>query len=601
MCGIFGYIGKKDSLEVCLTGLEQLEYRGYDSTGIAGILEGKIESCKKAGKLANLRKALHLKKLDLAIGHTRWATHGKVSDANAHPHLDHKNELALVHNGIIENFLKLKEFLEKQNVEFKSETDSEVLTQLISFYYKGDLFKAVERALQDVEGIYAIAVIHLEHPNLIVVAAHECPIAIGIDDQFTESFISSDPNSFGQSSLNVIYLKNSEIAKVERGNIQIFNRSGKVEKTSEKIVIECPRPTKGNFEHFLLKEIFEQPNTILKAIHGRFSEETGAVHLENFSVPSHFNRVWMIGCGTSAHAGQIGCKMVEEYAKIPADCQIASEAKLRTGILDQNTFVVALSQSGETADTISALRNIKNAKTLGICNVSHSTLTREVDSCLFLKAGPEISVCSSKAFTSQLAVLSLLSIELAKTKGLSKESSNNFFNALKKIPYQVQLVLDQAPMIEQLAKKYSKYDDFFFMGRHYMYDTALEAALKLKEISYVNANAYPAGELKHGAIALLCDSFPVVAFCANKQTEDKIISNLTEVKARGAPLLAIAPQDMLSVTKIADDVIFVPPTIDSLSPFLSTVASQLLAYYIAKERGCDIDQPRNLAKSVTVE
>ena len=616
MCGIFGYIGRKDPLKTCIAGLEQLEYRGYDSSGIAAILNQKITTCKKAGKLSNLKNELARalpfcgfpKPLDLAIGHTRWATHGKVNDENAHPHMDSQEQIAIVHNGIIENYRELQNELKSEGVRFTSETDSEVIVQLISKYYKGDFLAAVQKALPRLRGIYAIALIHRDHPDQIIAAARECPVAIGIDDQKTESYISSDANAFLRSELDVLFLRDNEIALVKRGVVEVYNAATQqIIKKILRIDSEFTAPSKEGFDHFLIKEVFEQPNTVRKAIHGRFQEETGLVEFESFNLTpeelSSYKKIWILGCGTSANAGSMAAFYLEELAKIPSSCEIASEARYRASLLTPDTLVIAISQSGETADTISALREAKNAgcKILGICNVKHSTLTREADACIYLKAGVEISVCSTKALTSQIAVLALFALYMGRLRGLSAESARTFFREFKKIPDHIQQVLDQAPELERLAKKYADYNDFFFMGRRYMYTTCLEAALKLKEISYVNANGYPAGELKHGPIALINTQFPVVAFCANNQTKEKIISNLMEVKARGAPILAFAPLGMEEVASIADDTFWLPPTIDPLAPFASTVAGQLLAYYIAKERGCDIDQPRNLAKSVTVE
>jgi glucosamine--fructose-6-phosphate aminotransferase (isomerizing) len=626
MCGIFGYIGRKDPLKTCLAGLEQLEYRGYDSSGIAAILNKRITSCKKVGKLANLKaeltralpfwgfkkskeNPLEDQKLDLAIGHTRWATHGKVNDENAHPHMDMQQEIAIVHNGIIENYREIKAQLIKEGVTFVSETDSEVIVQLVAKHYKGDFLAAVQTALPLLRGIYAIALIHKDHPNEIIAAARECPVAIGTDDQKTESYISSDANAFLRSGLNVIFLRDNEIAQVQKGSIKVYNAATEqITKKIQRIDSEFVAPSKEGFDHFLIKEVFEQPNTVRKAIHGRFHEETGMIDFESFNLTPEelvgYKKIWILGCGTSAHAGAMACHYLEELAKIPTSYEIGSEARFRTDLLTPDTLVIAISQSGETADTISALREVKKkgCKILGICNVKYSTLTREADACIYLKAGIEISVCSTKALTSQIAVLALFAIYMGRLRGrLTDLQAKKFFQEFKKIPDHIQHVLDKAPILERLAKKYAHYNDFFFMGRRYMYITCLEAALKLKEISYVNANGYPAGELKHGPIALISSTFPVVAFCANEQTKDKILSNLMEVKARGAPILAFAPIGMDGVDLVADDTFWLPPTIDPLAPFASTVAGQLLAYYIAKERGCDIDQPRNLAKSVTVE
>jgi glucosamine--fructose-6-phosphate aminotransferase (isomerizing) len=583
MCGIFGYIGEGDPLEACLAGLALLEYRGYDSTGIAGIAEGNLAICKETGKVSQLKQKLTLKTLDLAIGHTRWATHGQVTPENAHPHFDEKKTIALVHNGIIENYDALRKQLKKNGTSFASETDSEVIAQLIAQHYNGDLIEAVQETLPLLKGHFAIALIHKDHPDLIVAAARECPLSIGYDDSRSEAIISSDPNALAGSALNILFLRNDEIAKVQKKAIQIFDRNRQIiTKESERFEAGAKAPSKEGFPHFMLKEIFEQPTTVQRAIS------------EGFTLPEAFREarsVWFIGCGTSANAGLIGSLFLEEFARIPSHAEIASEARYR--IISDGALIVAISQSGETADTLSAVRELRNRghKVLTICNVKNSTLAREADACLFLKAGPEMSVCSTKAFTSQITLLYLFA------RYMAKQSSRE----LGQIPAHVQQVLDQAPLIEKIAKKYSRYNNFFFMGRRYMFPTCLEAALKLKEISYVNANGYPAGELKHGPIALLDANFPVIAFCANSQTEDKILSNLQEVKARGAPILAIAPQSLSAVASIAHDVIWLPAISDPLSPFASTVAGQLLAYYIAKERGCDIDQPRNLAKSVTVE
>lgn len=405
MCGIFGYIGARDPLKACIEGLEQLEYRGYDSTGIAGIAHGQIAFCKEAGKLSNLKQKLKLKSLDLAIGHTRWATHGKVTNQNAHPHLDAKETIALVHNGIIENYDSLREALKADGVSFLSETDTEVIAQLIAKHYVGDLVEAVQKTLPLLKGHFAIALIHKDHPDLIVAAARECPLSIGYDDPRTESIISSDPNAFLGCTLNVLFLRNDEIAKVQKGKIEIFDRNRKIiAKKTERLEANYKAPSKEGFEHFMLKEIFEQPATIQKAILGRI--EDGKVQFE--ALPEEFRKakqVWFIGCGTSAHAGMIGTLLLEDLAHIPAHTEIASEARYR--IIPAGTLVVAISQSGETADTISAVRQIRarGFKVLGICNVKNSTLTRETDGCIFLKAGPEMSVCSTKAFTSQIAVL----------------------------------------------------------------------------------------------------------------------------------------------------------------------------------------------------
>ncbi len=592
MCGIFGYIGSKDPLKTCISGLELLEYRGYDSTGIAGVAGGKIAFCKEIGKLSQLKKKLNLETLELAIGHTRWATHGQVTTLNAHPHLDEKGKIALVHNGIIENYDALREGLKREGFSFQSETDTEVITQLIGKYDEGDLIEAVQKTISQLKGHFAIAVIHKDHPDQIIAAARDCPLSIGTDEGETESIISSDPNAFLGAAFNILFLKNNEVAKVERGKVSVFDgKRNPILKKTERLEGGYKPASKEGFEHFMLKEIYEQPATIKKAILGRFEE--GQVEFESLSPAfREAKNVWFIGCGTSSNAGSIGALFLEDLAQISAHSEIASEARYR--IIPPKTLVVAISQSGETADTISAVKEIRGRgyPVLGICNVKNSTLTRETDGCIFLKAGPEMSVCSTKAFTSQMAVLYLFAQYMGKRGNL---------DSLKQIPADVQQVIDGASKIRTISQKYSRFNNFFFMGRRYMLPTCIEAALKLKEISYVNANGYPAGELKHGPIALIDSQFPVIAFCASRQTEEKMVSNLQEVKARGAPVLAFAPERMKGIEKIADDVIWLPDTEDPLAPFASAVAGQLFAYYIAKERGCDIDQPRNLAKSVTVE
>lgn len=604
MCGIFGYIGKKDPLKACLSGLKQLEYRGYDSAGVAGIIRGKLVSYKQPGKISLLMQKISLEDLELAIGHTRWATHGKVTEENAHPHLDAKGHMALVHNGIIENYSSLREDLKKQGVVFSSETDSEVIVQLISSLYQGDLCKAVQKALPLLKGAFAIALIHKNHPDQIVAAARESPLAVGFDDGKTESVVSSDPGAFLGNTFNVLFLQNDEIASIQKGLIEIFDPElCPVTKSIERFETDHKTPSKEGFDHFMLKEIYEQPSTIQKAMAGRLGLDFESFGF-SFEEIKSFRNIWILACGTSAHAGSLGAMYFEDLAKLPASCEIASEARYRDLILGPDTLVIGISQSGETADTLAAIREAKKqgCKILGLCNSEHSTLTRESNGSIFLKAGPEISVCSTKAFSSQLTVLYLLALYFARIRGqISSDQAEKHLLELEKVPNQIQEVLSQANLLQALAKKYAGYQDFFFIGRRYMFRAAQEAALKLKEIAYVNANGYPAGELKHGHLALIDENHPVVAFCSNQKTQEKILSNLMEIKARGGPILAFAPKNLSEVSSIADDVFWLPPTTDELASFPSTIAGQLLAYFIAKEKGCDIDQPRNLAKSVTVE
>ncbi len=610
MCGIFGYIGKEDAVATCIDGLKKLEYRGYDSTGIAGIHEGKLVICKHPGKILELEKKIKQKKLSLtlAIGHTRWATHGEVDEKNAHPHLDGNSTLALIHNGIIENFQKLKEELEAKGLQFHTETDTEVIAQLIASNYFGDLLAAVHQSIKMLKGSFAIALIHKDFPNKIIAAKRESPLVVGFNDEKKEGLLSSDTNAFLGKDLSIYYLQNDEIAVIEKEGIKIYDKNkNEKEPKTEKITGENDFPSKEGFDHYMLKEIFEQPTTIEKAMSGRVSLNFGTANFEGLTFTTTellaVRHILIIACGTSWHAGCIAASMLEEKARIPTQAEIASEIRFKNPIISNETLIIAISQSGETADTIAAVKETKakGAKVLGICNVKNSTLAREADSCIYLNAGPEICVCSTKAFTSQITTLSLFSLLMARLRHCSKEEGNIFLQEMKKIPKNIKYVLSNANQIEEIAKKYAQYEDFFFIGRRYMHPTCLEAALKLKEISYLNANGYPAGEMKHGPIALLSKNLPVIAFCSNRQTYDKMLSNLMEVKARKAPILAFAPHGAWEVAKIADDIIWLPATIDELATFPSSVAGQLLAYYIAKIRGADIDQPRNLAKSVTVE
>jgi len=610
MCGIFGYIGKENILATCLQGIKHLEYRGYDSAGIAAISNHQIVTFKQVGKIAQLEQLLHISPPDcsVAIAHTRWATHGEANTANAHPHSDYSNTLSLVHNGIIENYQTLKRMLKNKGYTHHSDTDSEVLANLISYYYKGNLIKAVRKMLQHVKGSLAIALIHKNYPHQMIAACRESPIAIGYDDNRQEWLVSSDPNAFLGKNLNVIYLKNDEIALIDPENFQLFGANNeKIERKADKFSYDSKPPSKEGYEHFMLKEIFEQPITIQKALFGHFQEDFGTAEFPDLNFTTQelmaTKHVLLIACGTSWHAGCIGATLLEDMAHIPTQAEIASEFRFTNPIISDETLVIAISQSGETADTIAAVREAKakGAKILGICNVKNSTLTRESHSCIYLNAGPEFSVCSTKAFTSQISVLALFSLHMARIRHMSKEEGQLFLKELKKIPEKVQEVLDNADQLKELAQKYARYEHFFFLGRRHMYPTGLEAALKLKEISYLNANGYPAGELKHGPIALISNNLPVIAFCANKQTYDKMLSNLMEAKARKAPILSFASRGSLGINEISDDVFWLPPTIDELAVFPSTIAGQLLAYYIAKERNTEIDQPRNLAKSVTVE
>lgn len=608
MCGIFGYIGKKNTVKLVLDGLKRLEYRGYDSAGIAGIENGLIRYAKEVGKIAALEKEVEKEQwnLELAIAQTRWATHGKPSRKNAHPHFTSDYSLALVHNGIIENHDVLRSSLKKQGIDFVSDTDTEVVAHLIGTFYEGDIVQAVRKAMPLLKGSYALSIIHRDFPDRIIAIAHDCPLVIGIGKG--ESFVSSDANAFANHTREVVFLENGELAVVKSDGVEVFDQA-MIKLIKKPIILSYHTEDgdKGKFSHYTLKEIHEQPITIHNALQGRTVEEFGTATFEGMDFDlSDFKdvkRILILACGTSWHAGYVASYMIEDKARIPVQVEISSEFRYKNPIVPPGTLTIAISQSGETADTIAAVREVKakGGRVLALCNVQGSTLAREADVTIFLRAGPEIGVCSTKAFTSQVVSLALFTLMLARTRHMDKSEGQKFLRALRLLPEQVQSILDNSHHIEQIAKNYCHYKNFFFIGRRYMYPTSLEGALKLKEISYINANGYPAGEMKHGPIALINEDCPTVALCANHMTYDKLLSNLMEVKARSGKVIAIAEENEEGLQGIADEIIRIPSTIDELSAIPTTVATQLFAYYVAKELGADIDQPRNLAKSVTVE
>lgn len=609
MCGIFGYIGKEDAVKIAIDGLKRLEYRGYDSAGIAGVIDGRMIDYREVGKVSVLEKEVTKKdlKLDVVIAHTRWATHGEPSQVNAHPHFDMIRSLAIVHNGIIENFSELKKRLIADGVVFTSQTDTEVIAHLIARNYRGDIVKAVLDILPHLKGAYAIAIVHKDHPEKIIAVAQESPMVVGVGKD--QSFVSSDFQAFAPYTNKMVFLESGEMAVVEANHFAVYNSQGDLmSKTVETISTDQLDACKGKYEHYTLKEIFEQPRTIKNAYANRFSEEYGTACFERLSDHiqhlQSIERILILACGTSWHAGLVASYMIEKNARIPVQVEISSEFRYKNPIVANNTLVIAISQSGETADTIAAVREIKAAKgskVFSICNVLGSTLVRESDYTVFLHAGPEIGVCSTKAFTSQLVVLSLFALYLGRMRHMSREQGQAFLRELQQLPAQVDAILDCAEAIQHIAKKYAKYENFFFIGRQFMYPTSLEGALKLKEISYINAVGYPAGEMKHGPIALINEMCPTVALCANQRTYEKMLSNLMEVKARKGLVIAVCEDGVTGIESIADHLIWIPSTIDDLAPITTSVALQLFAYYIALERGADIDQPRNLAKSVTVE
>ncbi len=608
MCGIFGYVGKKEGVSIALEGLRGLEYRGYDSAGIAAIRDGSIVSAKEVGKVSVLEEEVRRLNLrsNTVIAHTRWATHGIPTVQNAHPQFDSDHTLALVHNGIIENHEQLRKMLKEQGIQFESDTDSEVVAKLIAFYNKGDLLEAIKQVLPKLRGSYALAIIHKNYKDKVFAVAKDMPLSVGIGDD--EIFIASDTHAFSSYTRHVFFLKDGEIAVLQPDKFEVYTANlEQIQKETEVLSSVRESSDKGDYSHFTLKEIYEQPVTLRHAIASRFIEEYGTATFEDSGIHPEslidIHRIVIVACGTSWHAGVVAQYLIEDMARIPVSVEIASELRYKNPIVEHGTLVIPISQSGETADTLAAVRELraKGAMIIALCNVQGSALSREADHTIFLHAGSEIGVCSTKAYTNQLVILALLSLMLARQRHMDREEGVRFLKAILELPEAVQKVLDSAPEIEAIAKKYYHYENYFYMGRRYMYPASLEGALKLKEISYINANGYAAGELKHGPIALITDQCPVIALAANKKTHEKLLSNMMEVKTRRGKIIAIAHSDASGLENIADEIISIPDTIDELAAIPVGVVTQLLAYFIAMERGTDIDQPRNLAKSVTVE
>lgn len=609
MCGIVGYLGKKKAVPILIENLKRLEYRGYDSAGVAVIEDSSLTVEKSVGKLSKLESIVIPKDFPstIGIGHTRWATHGKPSDINAHPHTDCKGEIALVHNGIIENYLELKEKLISEGHRFLSETDTEVIVHLVEKYYAGDLLEAVRSAVKELEGSYAIAVISSKEPNRIVVARKDSPLILGIGEG--EYFVASDIPAVLNYTRNIWILENGEIGEISPSGCKVYDLDGN-EKKKETMVVswDISMAEKGGYPHFMIKEIHEQPNALRETFRGRVGDD-GLVKLDfkNVSIDElkNLKKLYFVACGTAYHAGLVGKYLIERFVRIPVEADIASEFRYRDPIFEKNSLMVVISQSGETADTLAALRMAKEngVKVIAICNVVGSSIARESDDVLYTYAGPEIAVASTKAYTSQLMVIYLLMLLLAQIKGtLSLDKIREFVEDLRKIPEVAAKVLEELePAIIDLSKRYYKAHDVFFIGRGLDYALSLEGALKLKEISYIHAEAYAAGELKHGPLSLLEEGVPVVCLATQGYLLDKMISNIKEVKAREAIALGFGIEGNEELKDVCDEVFFIPKINDIYASVITVIPLQLLAYYMAKERGCDIDQPRNLAKSVTVE
>ena len=610
MCGIVGYLGKRDSVTIILNGLHRLEYRGYDSAGIAVIGNDGIQHVKNAGNVSELSKLIDdsVLKGSIGIGHTRWATHGEPNKVNAHPHFDKTGKIALIHNGIIENYNSIKEVLSKKGFEFKTDTDTEVIVQLISEIYYSDglnFEQAVQAALNQVVGAYGIVAFCSDEPNKLVAARHGSPLVLGIGKD--EYFIASDASPIVEHTREVIYLDENEIAVITKSGHEIrsIDNDKIINKISTELELSIEQIEKGEFPHHMLKEIHEQVNTITDTLRGRIDPKDGSAHLggiaDKINRIKGAHRIYITACGTSWHAGLMGKYLIEEYARIPVHVEYASEFRYRNPIINNKTVVIAISQSGETADTLAALKKAKEfgALTLGICNVVGSSIARETDCGVYTHAGPEIGVASTKAFTSQVAVLFLLSLCFSKNNGTTGE---NFSKALLKIGDQVKQILKNSKKINEVAEATFQSDNFLYLGRGMNFPVALEGALKLKEISYIHAEGYPAAEMKHGPIALIDENMPVVFIAPNDETYSKVLSNIQEVKARNGVVIALTDHKTNELKKVSDYIIEVPKSSHPrIFPLLASISLQLLAYKLAVLRDCNIDRPRNLAKSVTVE
>ena len=624
MCGIVGYVGKKSVVPVIIEGLRRLEYRGYDSAGIAVSGNGSgLEIRRAEGKLRNLEEAIRQKPLHgtYGIGHTRWATHGRPTEENAHPHRDCTGKIVVVHNGIVENYLTLKKKLIEEGHKFTTETDTEIIAHLVEKYstpsgngHRVSLEDAVRQTVKQISGVFALAVISTDEPNKIVAARNGPPTVIGLGDD--EYFVASDVPALLQHTRDIFFLADGDMAIVTADGVQLTDFAGKpVVRQVQHVTWDPIQAEKGGFKHFMLKEIYEQPRAVRDTTLGRVSQDTGHIFLDQMDITdAEFRtaeKINILACGTSWHAGQAGKFMIESLARVPVEVDYASEWRYRNPIVEPNTITLVISQSGETADTIAAQREAKakGSKTLAICNVVGSMITREAAGTIYTHAGPEIGVASTKAFTAQLTAVYIFAMYLAQVRGVMPlEQSRRAMLELTRIPAKIENILTHDPACDELAKRYQKVHDFLFLGRGIHYPIALEGALKLKEISYIHAEGYPAGEMKHGPNALIDENLPVVVIATRDVTNpdavlryEKTISNLKEVKARSGVVIALATEGDEEIKEAADHVLYIPSAPEELSPILEIVPLQLLAYHIAVRRGCDVDQPRNLAKSVTVE
>ena len=608
MCGIVGYIGPRQAGQLLLDGLRRLEYRGYDSAGIALLNGGGLEVIKTSGKLSNLEKALvgRVPSGTIGIAHTRWATHGAPTEINAHPHTDQTGNIAVIHNGIIENANSIRTALTNRGHTFKSDTDTEVLAHLIGALFEGDLEEAVAAALREVDGAYGIAVISAQQPDVLVAARKGSPLIVGVGTD--EWFVASDASPLLEHTRSVVYLDDGEMVILTRDGYRVRDlHVTEIHKPVSQVEWELAKIERGGFEHFMLKEIFEQPESVRNTLRGHLLDDEGTARLLGLNLTDDelkgIDRIVITACGTSWHSGLIGEYMIEELGRVPVEVEYASEFRYRNPVIDERTLVIGISQSGETADTLAAIREAKarGARTLGIVNVVGSTIAREVEGGTYLHAGPEVGVASTKAFTSQIAALALFTLRLARLRDMSILQGRQFIQALRELPDKIQLILDRAPDVERLAEKFLDSNNVLYLGRGVNFPVALEGALKLKEISYIHAEGYPAAEMKHGPIALIDENMPVVFIAPKDGVHSKIVSNIEEVKARGGKVIALVNEGDTEIERLADNTFTIPDTMDLLTPILTSLPLQLFAYYVAVRRGCNVDQPRNLAKSVTVE
>jgi glutamine---fructose-6-phosphate transaminase (isomerizing) len=610
MCGIIGYIGSRDASEILVNGLGQLEYRGYDSAGLVTLDEGQLDLRKTVGRVRQLATSVAEApvKGQIGIAHTRWATHGRPNEINAHPHLDAARRIALVHNGIIENHAAIRSFLEQQGIEFQSETDTEALVQLIGFFYgqTGDLIGSVRQALRDVQGTYGLLILCADAPRTMIAARRGSPLIVGVGDG--EYVVSSDASAIVTHTSRVVYLEDNEIVTLDPEGMHVATvDAAPVEKQVQTLELKLQQIELAGYEHHMLKEIFEQPETLRNAMRGRLNLQTGEIVLGGVKrcerELSRCKRVLLFGCGTAWHAALVGEYLFEELARIPTDVDYASELRYRNPIIEEGTLAIAVSQSGETADTLAAVREVKTkgAMVLGVVNGVGSSIARETESGVYLHVGPEIGVASTKAFTAQVSVLAMLALYLGRRRHLSPERTQQVLRELEAIPDKVSEALALNDQIKDLAERLSVWDNWLYLGRGVNYPLALEGALKLKEISYIHAEGLPAAEMKHGPIAMIDPGMPVVVIAPRDHTYGKILSNIEEVRSRDGRVIAIANEHDRELEKLADEVLYVPSTIPCLSPLLTSIPLQLLAYQTAVCRGHDVDKPRNLAKSVTVE